>query len=576
MSHLPVRSSVVALFAASFLALAPLSGTALAQSVTENALPLPDTASDKAVDKGKGTDMAATSPWAAKAPLDLSISEQQQAMANGSLTSVELVTAYLQRIDAIDRNGPQLRSIIATMPDALDQARRLDAMRAKGEILGPLHGIAIIIKDNIEAKGPVATTAGSTALLHNITDRDADLVARLKAAGAVIIAKANLSQWANMRSLHSASGWSSIGGLVKNPHMLDRTACGSSSGSAAAIAASLASGAIGTETDGSITCPAAINGIIGLKPSMGLVSRRHIVPLSHRQDIAGPMARTVRDTALILTAIAGSDRQDPVTAKADSHKRDYAARLDQFDLKGARIGVLRDRFGDNPHIARAFDELAEQLQQAGAILVDIADSKAGLDNLGASEFDLLQRELKADIATYLQGLPMAVQDRVRARNLADLIAWNKAHEDTEMPWFKQEIFVLAEAQGDNPHDDPAYREAAENITKMAREKLDSLMRDENVAFLIGPSNAPAWPSDLLNGDNFAGPSQSRLPAISGYPHLTLPMGVSRGGLPLGLSIIGPLWADEKLLQLGYAIEQLRGGADARPQLAYREGLDPTQ
>lgn len=478
-----------------------------------------------------------------------SIRELAALLAAGKVTSEALTRAYIDRINAIDRNGPQLNSVIAVMPGAIDDARMLDAERKAGHSRGPLHGIPILIKDNIEAKGPVPTTAGSTALLANVTDRDAPLVARLRAAGAIILGKTNLSQWANIRSNDSTSGWSSVGGLVKNPYALDRNACGSSSGSGAAGAASLAAATIGTETDGSIICPSSINGLVGFKPTVGLVSRTHVIPISHSQDTAGPMARSVTDAALLLTALAGTDPADAATAEADARRTDYAAGLSADYLKGVRIGVLADRTGGNARVQAAFAAALEKLKAAGAVLVEIKDSRTGLEGLGEAEFKVLMVELKADMNAYLATTSAAVT----ARTLKDLIAFNTAHAAVELAWFDQSLFDLAERQ--KGLDDPEYTEALAKSKRLAGpEGIDKLLKTHNVRFLVGPSNAPAWLSDLVNGDHGVGPSQSQLPAVAGYPHITVPMG-QVAGLPVGLSIIGSKWQDHEVIKAGFAFEQ---------------------
>ncbi len=498
---------------------------------------------------------------------ELSIAELSDRLARGDVTSSELVSGYIDRIGRIDRareGGPHLRSVINIMPNVLAEAARLDAERAAGKIRGPLHGIPVMVKDNIEVAGPVPTTAGSTALLQNITNRDAPMVTRLKAAGAIILGKTNLSQWANIRSSNSTSGWSSVGGLVRNPYALDRNSCGSSSGSGAAAAASLAAGTVGTETDGSITCPAAINGLVGFKPTVGLVSRTHIVPISHSQDTAGPMTRNVRDAALMLTAMAGSDPADASTKDADTYAADFASGLSADYLQGMRIGVMRDRVGDNPDIQEIFDASLRQLEAAGAVLIDIADTRSGFGDLGEAEFTVLMVELKADMNAYLASTPATV----KTRTLADLIAFNKANADTELRWFGQDLFELAEQQ--EGLDDPAYKAAKRNAKSLAGPKgIDRLLRENDVRFLIGPSNGPAWVSDAVNGDNFSGPSQSQLPAVAGYPHITVPMGYIEG-LPVGLSIIGTQWADHDVIKAGYAFEQ---ASKARTKPAYRATVE---
>ncbi|WP_439468026.1 amidase [Blastomonas fulva] len=493
-----------------------------------------------------------------------SIPELSAMLAAGTISSEELTRAYLDRIEALDRKGPQLNSVIAIMPGAIEQARMLDAERKAGTLRGPLHGIPILIKDNIEAKGPAPTTAGSTALLANITDRDAPLVARLRAAGAVILGKTNLSQWANIRSNDSVSGWSSVGGLVKNPYALDRNSCGSSSGSGAAAAASLAAATIGTETDGSIICPSSINGLVGFKPTLGLVSRTHVIPISHSQDTAGPMARSVTDAALVLTALAGSDPADPATAQADARKTDYAAGLSPGYLQGVRIGVLKDRTGSNARVQAVFAGALDWFAAAGAELVEIEDSRTGLDGLGEAEFKVLMAELKADLNAYLASTPATV----KARTLKDIIAYNAANAVIELAWFDQGLFDLAESQ--KGLDDPEYREALAKSKRLAGpEGIDKLLKTHDVRFLIGPSNAPAWVSDLVNGDHSSGPSQSQLPAVAGYPHITVPMGYV-AGLPVGLSIIGGQWQDHDVIKAGYAFEQ---ASKARVAPSYSQRAD---
>jgi len=493
-----------------------------------------------------------------------SIPELSAMLAAGTISSEELTRAYIDRIEAIDRAGPKLNSVIAVMPGAVEEARMLDAERKAGTLRGPLHGIPILIKDNIEAKGPVPTTAGSTALLANVTDRDAPLVARLRAAGAIILGKTNLSQWANIRSDNSVSGWSSVGGLVKNPYALDRNACGSSSGSGAAAAASLAAAAIGTETDGSIICPSSINGLVGFKPTLGLVSRTHVIPISHSQDTAGPMARSVTDAALVLTALAGSDPADPATAQADARKTDYAAGLSPGYLQGVRIGVLKDRTGSNARVQAVFAGALDWFAAAGAELVEIEDSRTGLDGLGEAEFKVLMAELKADLNAYLASTPATV----KARTLKDIIAYNAANAVIELAWFDQGLFDLAESQ--KGLDDPEYREALAKAKRLAgAEGIEKLLKTHDVRFLIGPSNAPAWVSDLVNGDHSSGPSQSQLPAVAGYPHITVPMGYV-AGLPVGLSIIGGQWQDHDVIKAGYAFEQ---ASKARVAPGYSQRAD---
>jgi amidase len=447
--------------------------------------------------------------------------------------------AALKRIKAIN---PRVNAVIAIDPTAMDQARALD----RAERRGPLFGMPVLIKDNIESLGPLPTTAGSLALAQNVTHRDAPLVARLRAAGAVIVGKTNLSEWANIRSNNSISGWSAYGGQTRNPHALNRNPCGSSSGSGSAVAAGMVPAAIGTETDGSITCPAAINGIVGFKPTVGLVSRTHVVPISHSQDTAGPMTRTVRDAALVLSAIAGSDPADPATAEADRHRGDFAAGLAADSLRGKRIGVMR--FASGFGTDTVFEAALQTLRAQGATLVEIKELK-GRGEIGQNEHKVLLTELKADLNAYLATTPASV----RTRTLADLIAFNNANAATELALFDQGTFE--EAQTMKGLDDPDYRKARETSLRLAgAEGIDKLLSDNDVVALVGPTMPPAWPIDAVNGDQISGGGGGSLAAVAGYPHLTVPMGQVKG-LPVGLSFIGPKWSDQLILSLGYAYEQ---------------------
>lgn len=448
--------------------------------------------------------------------------------------------AALLRVEQIN---PLINAVIAVDPTALDSARKLDQSKSPR---GPLFGAPVLIKDNIETKGPVPTAAGSLALQANVTGRDAPLVARLRAAGAIILGKTNLSEWANIRSDNSISGWSAVGGQTRNPHALNRNTCGSSSGSGAAVAAGIVTFAIGTETNGSITCPAAMNGIVGLKPSVGLVSRTHIIPISHSQDTAGPMTRTVRDAAQLLTVIAGSDPSDPATAQADQHKQDYAASLSATALKGARLGVLR--FATGFGTDAAFEAALQTLREQGATLIDIP-SFPNRREIGAAESVILFTELKADLNAYLGSSPA----KIPVRNLADVIAFNKANAAREMGLFGQELFEKAQALPGL--DDPAYIKARADATRLTGpEGIDRLLRDHNLVALVGPTMPPAWLIDSVNGDQSPGGGAGSLAAIAGYPHLTVPMGTVQG-LPVGLSFMGAKWSEAQLLSLGYAFEQ---------------------
>ncbi len=460
----------------------------------------------------------------------------------GAQSSAERETiGAIARARAIDG---QLHSIIALDPTAIGQARTIDRSGVRGALVGK----PVLIKDNIEIAGPLPTTAGSLALINNVTGRDAPLVARLRAAGAVILGKANLSEWANIRSNNSISGWSAVGGQTRNPFALDRNTCGSSAGSGAAVAAGIVDYAIGTETDGSITCPASINGVVGFKPTVGLVSRTHIVPISVSQDTAGPMTRTVRQAAELLSVIAGSDRADPATRDADRRKRDYAAALDANALRGTRIGVMRfaSGFGTDPLFSAALDVLKSR----GATLVEIKkfDDKA----IGGNEFTVLLTELKAGLNEYLASTPPSV----RTRTLADVIAFNKANAGAEMALFGQETFERAEKT--KGLSDPAYLKARRvSFAAAGPNGIDKMMRDLRLDALVGPTMPAAWKIDAVHGDQISGGGAGSLAAVAGYPHLTVPMGQVKG-LPVGLSFIGGKWDDAKILSLGFAYEQARG------------------
>lgn len=447
----------------------------------------------------------------------------------------------IQRIRTLDDAGPMLNAVIAYNPDAAAIAVTMTER--------PLAGRTVLVKDNIETR-EFPTTAGSLALKDNMTGRDAPMIANLRRNGGVVLGKANLSEWANIRSDNSTSGWSAVGGLTRNPYAIDRNTCGSSSGSGAAIAAGFAWAAIGTETNGSITCPASINGIVGFKPSVGIVSRTHVVPISSTQDTAGPMTRTVADAALLLTAIAGGDPADPVTLKA-KRVSDYTQGLEAASLKGVRIGVMRDQAGNRADLKAIFDTALADMERAGAVLVDIS-FKPNTQMYGDS-FTVLMFELREEMGKYLASIP-AFKEGKTPRSLADLIAFNAAHPREEMRWFGQELFELAESTTDRA----AYEKARENALRIAGpETLDKLLADNNVQFLVAPTREAAWVSDLVNGDNFNGSVGFGSPsAIAGYPHLTVPMGDIEG-LPVGLSIMGAKWDDHAVLKAGRAYEKAR-------------------
>jgi len=513
--------------------------------------------------------LAVSTPAAAQvAVTEKSIDQLQAMLRTGKVSSAAITQAYLARIAAMDRKGPKLRAVIAVAPDALAQARASDARRKAGRALGPLDGIPLLIKDNVETR-ELPTTAGSLALKDNWTRRDAPLVALLRAKGAVILGKTNLSEWANIRSDHSMSGWSAVGGLVQNPYALDRTSCGSSSGTGAAIAASFAAAGVGTETDGSVVCPSSMNGLVGLKPTIGLVSRTHVVPISHSQDTAGPMARSVRDVALLFSAMIGSDSADAATTDADKHRADYAAGLSADALKGVRVAVVH---GDLvPDLAARFEAALAVLRRAGAVLVDIEKPK--LEGLGAAESLVLHTELKADLNAYLATTPPSV----KTRTLADVIAFDSAHAAAEMPFFGQETFVKSDAT--KGLDDPEYKAAREKSLRLAgKEGIEAMLAKANAALLVMPTYGAPWFSDPVNGDQYDGPSASELPAVAGTPHLTVPMGLV-DGLPVGLSFIGPAFSEAKLLSAGYAYEQLakaRAVPNYLPHAVPGPGLDGTR
>lgn len=467
-------------------------------------------------------------------------------LASGKTTSEKLTQAYLNRIAKVDDAGPTLNAVIALNPNALKAAQDSDARRRAGQAR-PLEGLPVLIKDNIETLDPMPTTAGSLALAFNVAGRDAPIVAKLRAAGAVILGKTNLSEWANFRSDFSTSGWSGVGGLTKNPFGLDRNPCGSSSGTGVAIAAGLAAAGLGTETDGSIVCPAAANGVVGLKPTVGLLSRTHIVPISASQDTAGPMTLSVADSALLLTVMAGGDPKDPATREADKRKQDYSQALDPNALKGKRIGVLRFLTGYNPDTDANFEDALRAMKQAGAELVDI-QSFANRQAAVKAEGLVLLSEFKAQINAYLASTP---EDRVKARSLQQLIEFNR-ETPQELKYFGQN--TLENALKAPALTDPAYLDAKTLAKRLAgRDGIDRMLAETKTDILVAPTGGPAWLTDLVTGDHFQG-SAASLPAIAGYPHITVPMGDSMG-LPLGVSFIGPAWSEAKLIGAAYAFEQ---------------------
>ena len=479
---------------------------------------------------------------------EMTIAQMQAAMTAGRYTSRQLVELYSKRVEAIDRSGPELRSIIEMNPDALAIADALDAERRAGTVRGPLHGIPIVIKDNIDTGDRMMTTAGSLALEGAPAPKDAFVVERLRAAGVVILGKTNLSEWANFRSTKSTSGWSGRGGQTRNPYAIDRNPCGSSSGSGVAAAANLAAAAVGTETDGSIVCPSAVSGIVGIKPTVGLVSRTGIIPISHTQDTAGPMARTVADAAVLLGAMTGVDPADKATTVSKSKGQDYVKALDAHALKGARIGVPRTRyFGYSPKTDAVIDEAIAVLKAQGATIVDPADipTAARLDDC---EFEVLLYEFKAGLNAYFASRGATS----KVKSLAELIAFNERERVRELPYFGQEILVMAEKKG--PLTSAAYRRSLTTCRTRARTLgIDAVMDRLKLDALIAPTGSPAWPIDLVNGDHFIGASSTPA-AVAGYPNITVPAGEVQG-LPVGISFFGRAWSEAKLIGYAYAYEQ---------------------
>ncbi|HEV2145905.1 MAG TPA: amidase [Longimicrobiaceae bacterium] len=492
----------------------------------------------------------AAAPGTAVAPFELdeaTVAELQEGMRSGRYTSRSITEAYLARIEALDRRGPALQSMLDLNSDALAIADSLDAERRAGRVRGPLHGIPVVVKDNVDTADRMTTTAGSLALEGSIAQRDAFVAERLREAGAVILGKANLSEWANFRSTQSSSGWSGRGGQVRNPYALDRSPCGSSSGTAVAVAANLAPVGVGTETDGSIVCPAAANGLVGVKPTMGLVSRAGIIPIAGSQDIAGPMARTVTDAALLLGALAGADPRDPATAASRGKAAaDYTRFLDPNGLRGARIGVVRKGFtGYSPETDKLFEEAVATMRRAGAVLVDSLEMPHR-GEYGAAEYTVLLYEFKDELNKYLAGLG----PNAPVKSLEEVIAFNEREAARSMPYFGQEILVAAQAKG--PITEKEYLEAREK-TRLAGKGIDSLMALHRLDAVVAPTGSPAWPIDLINGDHFLGASSTPA-AVSGYPNVTVPMGFSFG-LPVGVSFFGRAWSEPTLLRLAYAYEQ---------------------
>ncbi len=484
------------------------------------------------------------------------IATLQALMQQGELTSRQLTQYYLDRIDAIDRNGPKLNSIIEVNPQAIEIAAALDAERQASGPRGPMHGIPVVLKANIDTADLMETTAGSLAMKGHRPPADAFVVERLRAAGAVILAKANLSEWANFRSTESSSGWSSIGGQTGNPYGVMRNPCGSSSGSAVSVAASLTSVSVGTETNGSIVCPASVNGIVGIKPTLGLVSRSGIIPIAHSQDTAGPMGRTVTDAAILLSAMVGADPSDPRADSFPEFAPDFAASLSKDALNGARIGVYRGHSGAgaDARVDAIVTETIATLRSMGAEIVDPVEIDT--EGMGDAQRQVLYYEFKADLNKYLKssGAPI--------KSLADIIDFNESHADTVMPFFGQERMLEAQSKG--PLSDPEYLEALAVSKRIAQTGLNGALDKHNLDALIAPTRGPAWMTDDVSGDHSSGISSSSLAAVSGYASITVPAGDVLG-LPIGISFIGAEFSDARLIQFAYALEQ--AGYVRKPPLA---------
>ena len=479
---------------------------------------------------------------------DLTLTSAQVEFTAGRLTSRALTEHYLMRIRMLDADGPRVNSVIEVNPDALARADAADAERRVGRAMGPLHGMPVLLKDNIDTADRMSTSAGSLALAEHKARRDAGVVQRLRAAGVVVLGKTNLSEWANFRSTRSSSGWSGRGGQTKNPHVLDRSPCGSSSGSGAAVAADFCMVAVGTETDGSVVCPSSLNGIVGLKPTVGLVSRSGIIPISASQDTAGPMARTVRDAALLLNGMVGRDTLDAATRNVPaSITTDFTRTLDVDGLRGLRIGVARNYFGFDSRVDALMEDAIRLMRDKGAVIVENANVP-NADKYGTEELEVLLHEFKSGINTYLSNLPASIP----VHSLAELILWNEKNDDRELQWFGQETFTQAQKRG--TLGSAAYKRAREKCVRLSRrEGIDAVLKRTRCDLLIGPTGGPAWTIDLVTGDHFGG-GVSTAPAVAGYPHLTVPAG-RVAGLPIGISFFGAAWSEAQLFRAGYAFEQ---------------------
>lgn len=481
---------------------------------------------------------------------ELTILDLHEFLRSGRFTSRALVRKYLERIDDVDKRGPKLNSVIEINPEAEATAEMLDREMKAGRVRGPLHGIPILLKDNIDTADRMTTTAGSLALLGSHRTRDAFVAKRLREAGVVFLGKTNMSEWANFRSSKSSSGWSGRGGQTKNPYALDRNPCGSSSGSGVAPAANLCAAAVGTETDGSVVCPSSANSLVGIKPTVGLVSRSGIIPIAHSQDTAGPMARNVTDAAVLLMAMAGRDDRDKTTVAPDMfrfanmNRRNFPL-FSEADLKGARLGVARKHFGFNDHVDKLMTNAIDTMKRLGAVIVDPADIPT-TGKFDDSELEVLLYEFKADLNEYFADAGTPV------RTLKQLIEFNEKNRDREMPFFGQDLFIKAQEKG--PLTSKAYRSALAKNRRLSRTQgIDLVMKQHRLDALIAPTGGPPWPTDLINGDHFTG-GYSSASAVAGYPHVTVPLGYVFG-LPVGISFFGRAWSDHELIKLAGAFEQ---------------------
>ncbi|MFM7838940.1 MAG: amidase [Chitinophagaceae bacterium] len=477
---------------------------------------------------------------------EITVDQLQDLMAKGSLTAEQLTQAYLDRIAQIDKQGPQLNAVIEVNPDAIKIARELDQERKNGKLRGPLHGIPVLIKDNIDTGDQMMTTAGSLALEGNRATQDAFIARQLRLSGAVILGKTNLSEFANFRSSRSTSGWSSRGGQTRNPYLLDRNPCGSSSGTGTAVAANLCALGIGTETNGSIACPSSVNGIVGIKPTVGLWSRSGIIPISATQDTAGPMARTVRDAALLLGVCTGVDPRDERTKESEGKfLTDYGSSLDAKALLGKRIGIDKNAGKVQEDVAAVWNKALDQLRQQGATIVEV-DFDALVKNIGSDEHKVLCYEFKDGLNRYLSTA------NAKVKTLKDIIAYNQAHADTVMPYFKQDLLEESDQKG--TLDSPEYLAARDKIVSTCRTAIDATLELHQLDALLSPGDGPSWCTDWVNGDAFVGNSYYWPAAIAGYPHITVPMGIVHE-LPVCLCFIGEAWSESKLIGLAYSYEQ---------------------